>query len=147
MCGQRGALFGFRCLLAFLKGFQARIRWVAYDPTEETVVVNATERTIARIAGKVDVSSAIKKRRDQLLQRAASRTSRELKSEVVERINSFSADDLRFVARLEYDLRRYDVVLTSTNDRRPLIRCRGDAVYTTDDDQVSQLERVVRLDQ
>ena len=73
------------CLLAFLKGFQARTRWVAYDPTEETVpIVNATERTIARIAGKVDVSSAIKKRRDQLLQRAASRTSRELKSEVVE---------------------------------------------------------------
>ena len=77
-CAVSEALFGFRCLLAFLKGFQARIRWVAYDPTEETVpIVNATERTIARIAGKVDVSSAIKKRRDQLLQRAASRTSRE----------------------------------------------------------------------
>lgn len=150
-CAVSEALFGFRCLLALLKGFQAKCWWVAYDAPESEVVpslirVASAERALSKLAGSVDVASAVKQRRDQLLQRAVSRSARKLKQETVERINSFTADDLRFVARLEYDLRRYDVVLTTQKDRRPLIRCRGDAVYTTDDDQVSQLERVVRVD-
>ena len=160
------ALFAFRSLLGLLGGFEPKTAWTYYREDEPSLARHSpaaapapkrpplrrgsssaehVERALGALAGDRCADAAAARRRHQLLRKATSRSKRSLHPHVLKRVESLSHDELRSVNRLEYDFRDYDVVVASRAEKRPLVRCRGDLVYATDDDNVGAFEKYLTV--
>ncbi|KAH8093512.1 hypothetical protein JL720_4648 [Aureococcus anophagefferens] len=155
-----------RSLLGLLGGFEPKTAWTYYREDEPSLARHSpaaapapkrpplrrgsssaehVERALGALAGDRCADAAAARRRHQLLRKATSRSKRSLHPHVLRRVESLSHDELRSVARLEYDFRDYDVVVASRAEKRPLVRCRGDLVYATDDDNVGAFEKYLTV--